>query len=308
MTEVDMMDLQDTSEDIKLYLEYCLCKIAEKQRRAPYDGWLSEEQRGILLVKASNLFVWVSTVHKYLMSARNFEASMQNILNVKSETKEQFEGLYSLYNTVLEGADAGEYTENKKFIGHLLGFLFLTSRHSALPPTALAYLQDTHLENINCVLADLESVLLKDPHDNTIRVYHPSFLDYLEGNHHPSKFQYSEKELNAAIMNRCLKVLSRELKFNICWLETSHKANNEFEDLQRRIEVNVSPMLRYASLHWVDHLEDGKDEWSSDFQDSLKSFLHGPKIIYWIEVLTLFGMVTQAISIMEQLKVQDLVC
>ncbi len=200
------------------------------------------------------------------------------------------------------------HAANKKFIGNLLGAIHLTSRHSALPPTALAYLLDTNEKNVNGTLADLEAVLLKDSSDNTIRVYHPSFLDYLGGNHLPSGLHYSGEELNAMIMKRCLKVLSEGLRFNICQLETSYVANNDLEDLQSRIKDNISPMLKYASLYWVDHLQDGKGGWSVQTQQTFESLLNGPKIIYWIEVLTLFGMVTQALFIMEKLKGQNMVC
>ncbi len=304
ITHNDMMDLQDTSKDIEHYLEHCLSDIAEKQDRTPYGGWLSDEQKSVLLMKASKLFVWVSTMHKYLINARDFEASIQNILDAmpSSYDGDEFQELHRLYSTVLEGADTGNHAANKKFIGNLLGAIHLTSRHSALPPTALAYLLDTNEKNVNGTLADLEAVLLKDSSDHTIRVYHPSFLDYLGGNHLPSGLHYSGEELNAMIMKRCLKVLSEGLRFNICQLETSYVANNDLEDLQSRIKDNISPMLKYASLYWVDHLQDGKGGWSVQTQQTFESLLNGPKIIYWIEVLTLFGMVTQALFIMEKLK------
>ncbi len=281
---VDMRDLQDTSRDIKVYLENCLQKVAETQQREPYSSWISEEEKSTLLAKASNLFVWVSTMYKYLSKARQFKDSLQTILAGKAQTNQD---LYSLYSTVLEATDDGSFANNREFIGRVLGAIMLTSRHSAVPPSALANLLDADLGDINGVLADLGPVLYKDASDNnTIRVHHPSFLEYLEGNCCPEGFKFAEESLHADIAHSCLKVLSEDLKFNICKLESSFMANKDIPDLQDRIRENIPPILRYASLYWVAHLQDSKLPYFN-----LSPILDGPSVIYWVEVLSILDMV-----------------
>ncbi len=309
VAETDMKGLQDTPKDIVIYLEDCLGKIAERQQRAPYSLWLSDDNKGVLLAKASNLFVWVSTMHKYLINAAEFEASLQFILNAESTSSDEFGDLYSLYSTVLMATDGAKFASNKSFIGRILRAIVAISRHSALPPDALSYLLNLNVQNVNRVLANLEAVIYKDANDNNIiRVHHPSFLDYIEKDCHPEDFRYSDISLNAEIAGRCLALLSKELKFNICDLETSYVANKDLQDLDNRIQRCISPLLRYASLYWVEHLEDGKHELSKETHSDVNMLLEGPQTIYWIEMLSLLGMIPQAADIMEKLKLQPVVC
>ncbi len=309
ITEVDMKDLLNTPMDIEIYMEDCLGKIAQHQQRGPYYLWLSDESKGVLLAKASKLFVWVSTMHKYLMNAAEFEASLHIILKAKSDSNDEFGDLYGLYSTVLMATDAAQFASNRSFIGKILRAIVSISRHSVLPPDALAYLLDANIQDVNRALANLEAVIYIDENDkNNIRVHHPSFLDYIENNCHPKEFQYSDISLNAAITGRCLSTLSDSLKFNICGLETSYVANKDINDLGIKIQKNISPILRYASLYWVQHMQDGSEQLSVAMKHSVYSILKGPKILYWMEILSLLGVIPQTVSIMEKLKQQPLVC
>jgi len=85
----------------------------------------------------------------------------------------------------------------------------------------------------------------------------------------------------------------KQLRFNICNLEDSRLANTDIKDLSLRIEENISDALQYSSLYWSTHLRSTPDEIQhSVILGSLKEFLEGPHPLFWVEVLSVMGMVS----------------
>ena len=68
-------------------------------------------------------------------------------------------------------------------------------------------------------------------------------------------------------------------------------ANAEVEDLQSRITENISDSLQYSSLYWSDHLCSTPDNHDRRVWESLKKFFEGLFPLFWIEVLSIMGMV-----------------
>ena len=82
-----------------------------------------------------------------------------------------------------------------------------------------------------------------------------------------------------------------QLRFNICELEDSRLANAEIEDLPSRITRNISDCLQYSSLYWSDHLCFTPDNQDRRVWESLKEFFEGLCPLFWIEALSILGMV-----------------
>src|SRR5258706_13840075 len=80
------------------------------------------------------------------------------------------------------------------------------------------------------------------------------------------------------------------LRFNICKLEDSRLANEDVKDLPSRIKENISDALQYSSLHWSNHLCFTPDTGDRCVWEGLKKFFEGPCPLYWIEVLSIMGM------------------
>ena len=89
----------------------------------------------------------------------------------------------------------------------------------------------------------------------------------------------------------CLKTMVSKLCFNICKLKDSQLANAEIEDLPSRITRNISNCLQYSSLYWSDHLCFTPDNHDQRVWESLKEFFKGLCPLFWIEVLSILGMV-----------------
>ncbi|TFK70976.1 WD40 repeat-like protein, partial [Pluteus cervinus] len=85
---------------------------------------------------------------------------------------------------------------------------------------------------------------------------------------------------------QCVGVLTEQLKFNICHIETSYKPNINILDLCTRIKDNISLELEYSCLYWIQHLVQCKN--FDHFQKSiLKSIFVNPNTLFWIECLSL---------------------
>ena len=91
----------------------------------------------------------------------------------------------------------------------------------------------------------------------------------------------------------CLKAMSMQLRFNICKLEDSRLANAEIGDLPSRVTEYISDPLQYSCLHWLDHLclPPADRDQCELVLGSLKKFFEGSYVLFWIEVLSIMGMV-----------------
>ena len=68
-------------------------------------------------------------------------------------------------------------------------------------------------------------------------------------------------------------------------------ANADIQDLQSRIEKNISDALQYSSLYWSDHVCFTEDNGDQRVWGSLKEFFEGVRGLFWIEVLSIMGTV-----------------
>lgn len=117
----------------------------------------------------------------------------------------------------------------------------------------------------------------------------------------PAKFWVEPESLNVQIASRCVEVMFKELKFNICGLETSYVPNKEINGLSDRVDECISMQLRYSCLYWSDHLlESGKKKLPDQLQGMLEAFVEKPLVLYWMEALSLMGILHSALTILDQ--------
>lgn len=87
--------------------------------------------------------------------------------------------------------------------------------------------------------------------------------------------------------------MSRELKFNICALETSHLLNSQVPGLAERVKSQISSKLDYACTYWISHLIDTS---KGTLMKELAALLNEPQLLYWLEALSLLGKVDTALT------------
>ena len=88
------------------------------------------------------------------------------------------------------------------------------------------------------------------------------------------------------IAERCFATMKTKLHFNMCDLESSFVRNNDVCDLADRAKFQIPPYLKYACLHWAQHLRDVS--YSPELFGMLSDFAK-ERLLFWFEVLSLTG-------------------
>ncbi|KAL5493029.1 hypothetical protein ACEPAI_4477 [Sanghuangporus weigelae] len=139
-------------------------------------------------------------------------------------------------------------------------------------------------DHLNAVISRLSPIVYTNSEDIT-RILFPTgiFLKFLVKEYH-GRFQ---SDVESIKRRSALHALHAELKFNVCGLGNPQLANKNVPDLEEKLDSHVSETLRYFSLHWMDLVADMDDIQSCD--EAVIGFLCSPKVIFWIEVLSLLG-------------------
>ncbi|KEP46840.1 putative vegetative incompatibility protein HET-E-1 [Rhizoctonia solani 123E] len=283
----------DASTDIRAYIESQVTQLAEKER------WPSESIDQLCSMSGS-VFLWASLAMKYIKRSR-FPALPRLRKVLSKQMSPVTNHLDGLYKGVLETAIDEEDDMIKAAYLQCIGAILAISEREPLAAPGLQYLllvtgQIDHV-TLEQTIESL-SPLLVITDGRGIRFHHPSFKDFITDAAHSGQFHIRLDQYEAELAACCLQVMQRDLCFNICKLETSHRPNSEVPDLKQRIESHIGPALKYACTHWVDHFIASP---TRALGEAVKTFMEGPQLMYWIEALSLLDHTDLAISVLSKL-------
>ena len=145
----------------------------------------------------------------------------------------------------------------------------------------------------------LSSLLYRDEATNRgIRVRHLSVYDFFVSDR--CEYQVNLRDADVQLGIACLKVMTTQLRFNICNLEDSRLANADIKDLPSRVKQNISDALQYSCLHWLNHLSIPPADRDQCLL-ALGGFLDGLYPLFWIEVLSIMGKVPVGVPSLRKL-------
>ncbi|KAH9016720.1 hypothetical protein EDB84DRAFT_712601 [Lactarius hengduanensis] len=196
--------------------------------------------------------------------------------------------LDELYKEVLEGYFTREISQRRfrSVVGQLIASFEPLSIRSL---TALRHASDNPSDGdaVVILLRRLGSLLsnVNSPDENLpIVPLHTSFRDFLTTKEKSGNFYVVLRDAHHQLAHSCFNLLLKELKFNICNLETSYLANKDVTDLSSRVDKYFPPALHYACRFWDDHMEHIGFE--IDLFGKLGS-LFEQKLLFWLEALSL---------------------
>ena len=237
-----------------------------------------------VISRANGLFIFTRTLVLALRECEDPEESLKAALQDSGGTG--LKPLYSLYSSILKARRVPSNVEFRQMIGVLL----TTAQHRPLCEETIAELAGVRPNLVKKWVNDLSSLLYQDnAADGGIRVRHLSISDFFFSDHCAS--QVRPHDANVQLGVSCLKTMVKQLRFNICKLEDSRLANADIEDLPSRIKENISDALQYSSLYWSNHLCFAPDDGDLHMWEKLKEFFEGSYVLFWIEVLSIVGMV-----------------
>ena len=250
-------------------------------------GWPDSSLFGQVVSRAGGLFVFIEIITRALAQCNTppneyLKATLKNLAGTGLTS------LYGLYSSILKAQIVHSTTEFQRMIRVIL----LAAPHRPLRDETIAELAAVSLDLVRMWVTDLDLLLYRDRDaDEAIRVRHSSVTDFFLSDDYHSDYHIGLRDANVELGITCLKKMIEELRFNICKLEDSRLTNADVHDLRLRVKENISDALQYSSLHWSHHLCFDGDNCNQHVWEILRKFFGGPYALFWIEALSVMGMV-----------------
>ena len=267
------LDSVTNKDDVLEYIRHRLEEIRMKNRRLG-DRWPGEDNIISLANRAGGLFIWASTACLYIKSY----ASHQRLSELLSKQPEgsssgPFAHLDSLYETGLSSAglwhDALFRSDCRNVLGVILSARVPLS--CSVIDTLLKLPHDTSswesVSRLGCLLQVSET--------EPIRALHPSFHDYLSNRSRDRPWSIDLKHHNTELALRCIKLMYKELRENICDMTLPYPSENS----------TLPEAISYACKFWIEHIclvSDATDDIVNNVYDFLAKHL-----LHWMEAMAI---------------------
>jgi NACHT domain len=294
VTSRDLATDDINGQDIRLFTESRMHSVAIGRHLS--SDWPGQERIGQIVERARGLFIFVDTLSRFL-DVLNPEPLLVEVLSGTSkEANAELHRLYSMAITARAIIHTPEFHP-------ILRVVVAVSAYRPLCADSLAKLTDLKVSTILSWVDELSSLLYQDGAEkNVIRVRHLSVLEFLVGPTCPQEFRVDLKLANSDVARRCFETMEKNLKFNICELETSCIFNSDIQDLNDPVQQRIPDALQYSCMHWSNHLCYDIDPVSAEIAKLLDNFFTESQPLYWLEVLSLMGKVPVAISALRLMK------
>ena len=278
----DLAADEEAPSDLRIFAQIRFNRVASK-RFLP-SPWPEQSLFDGVISRAAGLFVFIETIARALEQCEDHPTEHLKV-TLQGSAGNGLTSLYGLYSSILQARIVHNTAEFRRMIGVIL----TAAPHRPLCEETIAELAGVRLDLVKMWVADLGSLLYQDEGANRgIRVRHLSISDYFLSDDCHGDYHVDLRVANVHLGSACLKTMIEQLRFNICKLEDSRLANAAVNNLQSRIKENISDTLQYSSVYWSNHLcfDPDNGDW-----ESLRRFFEGPYALFWIEVLSIMGMV-----------------
>lgn len=267
---------------------------------------ITEETIDILARKSDRLFIHAATVCRFIRQGEIYAATrLESVLASQDSQLEPERELDSIYTTILENAFAkfstlrpGEMETLQLSYQKVVGSIVML--YDRMSPTDFATMVGEPVENVTRLLKYLSSVLdVPRGALGQIYVLHASFRDFLSDPQRSSSLHFSidHRKIHANLLQRCVDIMAIELRKNICRLREPGTRTTRISasDVNRY----VSQPLQYACKYWIYHLQQSNVSPREHF-GTLEFFQ--TRFLFWVEVLTLIGRLSDSIDMIRLLE------
>ena len=303
------VERSSVDQDIRLYVTTHLTNIRETRSDCEFPGeWPSSHEVNILCEKAGGLFVYASTVVKFVASKYHIPTERLEFIILCSQGAPHEGVIDLLYTQILELAfqdadpsEQGLYSRFRGVVGAVL-ILFHPLSRKALCDLLKNCETPTH---ISTPLRFLHSLLnIPDSEDEPVRVFHKSFPDFLTDQTRckDDRFFVDPAAHHGELLFSCLDLMEKRLKKNICGLD-DYAVLSKVEDLSARREMCIGDSLEYACRFWTKHLANvpGKGLHAGRVQEAIEEFFT-KRLLWWVEVLSIVGHLAAAVPAINDVR------
>jgi len=274
---------EETTSNLRIFAEHRFNRVASS--RSLQSPWLEPLLLDRVISRAAGLFIFIETLALALEHC--YEPTKLLRATLQDSGTPGLTALYVLYSSIFRTRRVHRNAEFRRMIGVLL----ITAPYRPLCEETIAELAGVRPDVVKTWVDDLGSMLYRDERaSGGIRVRHSSISNFFVSDYCQADYRVNLREANAQLGIACLEKMVEQLRFNICGLEDSRVANADVEGLALRIKENISDALQYSSLYWSKHLCLTPDTRERRLLDMLRKFFGGPYALFWVEVLSIMGM------------------
>src|SRR6266702_3121003 len=220
--------------------------LAFLQEKLPSDEFRKYGEA--LAIRAEGLFQWAAVARGFILDPPEFfgfskKKCIENLLRLTAD-RHRRDPLDELYKDVLEGYFTQQ--ESRLLFQSVVGQLITTfepltirslttlRQHASFDGddgdavVILLHRFGSLLSNVNSSDGSLPIIPL-----------HTSFRDFLTNKEKSGDFCVSLRDAHRQLAHSCLGLLLKDLKFNICNLESSYLSNKDVEDLRSRVDKHI---------------------------------------------------------------------
>jgi len=250
-----------------------------------------------IVLRADGLFEWARLACEWIGSDTAGETVKERFYDLMVPTSREGTTLLDeMYVTVLKSVVVKREKPLARFRSLMRQILYTLEPlpMGALHAMRMHFPQEDDRFNVVLILNHMGSLLSGvTDHKSPIRLLHSSFHDFLTDQSRSGDYFVGESDIQADLAVVSLCVLYGGLCFNICGLESSFLLNSDVPDLAERVKAKIPSHLSYSSLFWAKHLEATK--FDPTLAGHVKNILGNERILFWFEVLSLLGVLGNAV-------------
>jgi len=290
----DLTADKETTSDLRIFAENRFNRVASTRRlRSP---WPEPSLLDRLIPRAAGLFIFIETLARALEYSH--DPTKQLLATLQDPANPGLTSLYALYSSIVMARKVHSNAEFRRVIGVLL----ITAQYRPLCEETIAELAGVRPDLVQMWVDDLGSMFYRDEGaSGGIRVRHLSISDFFVNDNCQDDYQVNLRDANVELGIACLEKMVEQLRFNICGLDDSRLANADVKGLASRIKENISDALQYSSLYWSNHLCFTPDTGEKRVWDVLRKFFEGPYALFWVEALSIMGMLRIGVPSLREL-------
>lgn len=230
----------EATRDIQTFFEQRFTDIVDQYDSLP-SSWPGSSIIGQLTQRAAGLFIWAETVIRFLEQGFVKEQLDLILAGAFDGERNSIDQLYrQIIQLSFQNCTAGMLDTYKRVVGAIVlakAPLYCRDLHHFLGKEE----DDTAVE---FVLQKLSSVIRSRHTDGRIYISHLSFTEFICDSEHCGEAFAIQTRIHSRVMAlACFRTMKRELRFDICQLETSYVRNPDWED---RVEHVISTYLNYS--------------------------------------------------------------
>lgn len=287
--------------DISLFIDHRLAEI--RTERFLHTEWPDKRDLRRLVALSVPLFIFAATICR-IFEDPDWDPT-EGLAEILTHQNDQSK-LERTYLPILDRLLGRQQERQKgKLVSEFQQVIgAIVTLETPLTVNSLSKLLDLPEKLIRLRLNPLHSVLrVPDSEAVPVRLFHLSFRDFLldPETHKKTPFGVNKSQMHYRLARQCL-LMCQNLRKNICGLPSDGTLRSEVDS--RTVNAYLPPELQYACRYWAYHLVKCAD--SDNMMYSALLFLQRhflrKHFLHWTEAMSLLGLTSEIIGILDRLQ------